>query len=70
MEDEETKLARLLFMGGSMSESPNKTTYVSKHYQMTIGIGNDHVATITLDEDAMKVLCARKDYCMSDFIAA
>ena len=53
-----------------MTEAPNKTTYAAKHYQTIIGIGDDHAATITLDEDAMKELCERKGYSMADFIEA
>lgn len=37
-------------------DSPRKTTYHTKHYQYVVGIGNDHVATLTIDEDALKAL--------------
>ena len=37
-------------------DAPQKTTYYTKHYQYTIGIGNDHIATLTIDKDALAAL--------------
>lgn len=70
MEDDETKLASLLYTGGAMDESPKSTTYATKHFQLIIAIGKNHTATITIDEESMKELCKRKGYSMQDFIEA
>ena len=71
MESEDWVLLSLLFVNGNngyMKPAPNKTTYVSKHYQAIIGIGNDHVATVTIDEDALKTLCDKYGHDIEDFI--
>lgn len=38
------------------SLAPKKRTFVSKHFDFTIGIGKDHHVSITIDEDAYKEL--------------
>ena len=42
-----------------MLEAPVETKRYGKHYEIIIGIGNDHVAYLTIDDDALKAL---KDY--------
>lgn len=41
-------------------DAPHSTQLSGKWYKMIIGIGNDHSAYITLDEESLKELCERK----------
>jgi len=61
MKSQEFSLSHLLLVSlgdnNYMKRSPNKTMYASKHYQVTIGIGKDHTATLTIDEESLNKLC-------------
>jgi len=37
---------------GSFDDAPVKTTRHGKHHDITVGVGNDHTATIEFDHDA------------------
>jgi len=39
-----------------ISDAPKKTEYYTKHKEIIIGIGDDHIASLTLDEDALEAL--------------
>jgi len=59
MEDEENKLASLFWIADHVCDAPPKTQRAGKWYQLIIGIGNDHTAYVTIDDDALKALCDR-----------
>ena len=69
-ETTEQELADLLYTAGGMQTGPNKRTYVTRHYEVCIGIGKDHTATITIDEDSLLALCERNGYTADDLISA
>lgn len=50
----------LIPAGRELSLAPNKTERYGAHYQLTIGIGKDHVAYLTLDEEALEALNLRE----------
>jgi len=52
------KLLAELFRRSSdrLAGSPVKRTYVTPHTDLCIGIGPDHTASITLDNDALEEL--------------
>lgn len=52
-----TKALKYLIDANKMAPAPYKTQRQGKHYEVIIGIGNDHIATLTLDEDAYIELC-------------
>lgn len=47
--------------GGTLGEAPYKTERFGKHYSVLIGIGKDHTAELTLNEDALQVLLGGDD---------
>lgn len=42
--------------GSIFTEGPTKTVYYERHYELLIGIGNDHYAKLVIDEDALRAL--------------
>ena len=59
MENEESKLASLIWLAGNMKAAPHKTQRVGVWFELVVGIGNDNVAYITMDEESLKELCNR-----------
>jgi hypothetical protein len=59
MENEESKLASLFWIADSVSAAPIKTLRHGVWYELIIGIGNNHTAHVTIDDEALKVLCER-----------
>ena len=45
-----------LKQAGSIEPAPIKTQRNGKHYEILVGIGNDHTARVTLNEDALEAL--------------
>ena len=45
-----------LIINEDMQEAPSKTERYTKHYEWTIAIGKDEVATITMSEEAFEEL--------------
>ena len=68
MESELELLTNLLWLGGKMQVSPIRRTYGSRHYDLCIAIGNDHSATLTIDEDSLKRLCEISGHQISNFL--
>jgi len=68
MGNAESVLANLVGVGGKLQEAPETTEYYTKHYQLIVGIGDDHTATVTFDEDSLKELCKNHGYELDDFI--
>lgn len=42
--------------GRELKDAPAKTERFGTHYELTIGIGKDHVAYLTLDEESLVAL--------------
>lgn len=55
---EDSLLASLkhIIKNSNPTEAPAEIEFCSKHYEYSIGIGNDHTASIVLDKDALKAL--------------
>jgi len=68
MEDELTRLAGLLWVGGTMRVAAPVTTRYTKHYELLIPIGKNHTASIVIEKDALKVLCNLRDMDISDLL--
>lgn len=49
------KLLHAIFIPAErdLQEAPSKTERYGTHYELIIGIGKDHVAHLTLDQDAL-----------------
>lgn len=52
-------LISLLKTQGPLTEAPCSTRRVGKWYQVVIGIGDDDVAYLTLDDEALATLIAQ-----------
>lgn len=50
------ELLREIMSREKLSEGPETRTFVSRHIEAIVGIGKDHIATISVDEDALAVL--------------
>ena len=59
MENEENKLASLFWIADTVSAAPIKTQRNGVWYELIIGIGNDHTAYVTIDDEALNTLCER-----------
>ena len=44
-----------------MGTAAKRTTRYGKHWEVTIGIGNDHTASVTLDDEAYQELLSRME---------
>jgi len=69
MEDEETKLGDILWCSGGLHEAPNSIKFYERHYELIIGIGNDHSAKLIIDEGSLHALCERQDIKIKDVMA-
>ena len=56
-----TRAMSALLMLNNVGVAPCKTQRHGAHYEVIIGIGRDHTATLTLDEDAYFELCKIAD---------
>ena len=54
---QELKLASLVRVSDCVNDAPRKTQRQGVWHEIIIGIGNDHTAYITMDDDALKALC-------------
>jgi hypothetical protein len=54
------KLSQSILISGNreLYDAPNKVERFGNHYELVIGIGKDHVAFFTLDEEALVALNA------------
>ena len=52
-------LSELIGAAGPVYEAPPKTARCGRWHQLTIGIGEDHTAYVTIDDDALVELCRR-----------
>ena len=43
-------------------EAPTKRKFYEPHYIITLAIGNDHTADLTIDEESLQELCERNDH--------
>lgn len=68
MFNEESWLATLLNSGIKIGRGPRKRQYIGDHYDVIIGIGDDHTATLTIDDESLKVLCERNDIDMAELL--
>jgi len=57
---QELKLASLVRFADCVNDAPRKTQRQGVWYEIYIGIGSDHMAYITIDDDALKALCDRQ----------
>ena len=55
----EKVLSELIGVAGPVYEAPQKTARCGRWHQLTIGIGEDHTAYVTIDDDALAELCRR-----------
>jgi len=51
-----TELLFEILKRGNISEAPMKTIRYGKHFDTVVGIGNDHVAFVTIDDEGLKKL--------------
>ena len=49
----DSELLKEIILRGNPVKSPSKTTYVSSHKVLTVGIGKDHTATIAICDDSL-----------------
>lgn len=56
---DEIALLSMLKNGKPPHIAASKTERFGEHYEVTVSIGNDHVARVTLDDEALKNLCRR-----------
>jgi hypothetical protein len=42
-------------------DAPVKMEFFSKYYEIIVGIGNDHTASILIDENSLEVLKIRRN---------
>ena len=61
-EKDETILLRKLLEEGDVNPAPEKVEYSTPHYELIIGIGKDHTASIFIDEDAYFELMENDEY--------
>ena len=52
-----TRAMKALLMNNNIGDAPHKTQRHGKHYEVIIAIGENHTATLTLDEEAYFELC-------------
>ena len=61
-EKEETYLLRKLIEEGNLNPAPSKMEFYTPHFEMVIGIGKDHSATLIIDEDSYFELLENDEY--------